>query len=188
MSWPISHVPLVQGCANSGTAGLKPFWFSDLVHQVNTINYQVETYQEVFLSSWSEIEKPCFSIFGPLSVFHPQPSSPSQHGHGLSIILGPQQLVDVGVQHAERQLEDDLDALVEEAVDHHHGTLKGHDTEEQGEEPGEGNGRDDSQVLHAVVEFRDVLPGQLLKYTLVYQSSWRSGRLARQKKRGLCIH
>lgn len=46
MSWPISHVPLVQGCANSGTAGLKPFWFSDLVHQVNTINYQVETYQE----------------------------------------------------------------------------------------------------------------------------------------------
>ena len=92
---------------------------------------------------------------------------PAQYGHGLAIIFAAQQLVDVGVQHGERQLKDDLDAVVEEAVHHHHRALERHDGQEEGEEPRERDGGDDPEVLHAVVQLRNVLAGQLLEHPLI---------------------
>lgn len=80
--------------------------------------------------------------------------------------------MDVGVEHGQSQLEDDLDALVEEAVDHHHSALEGHDGQEECEEPGEGDGGDDAQRLHAVVQLRNVDVSQLLEHTLVHQRTW----------------
>lgn len=71
------------------------------------------------------------------------------------------------MQHGERQLKDDLDAVVEEAVHHHHCALEWHDGQEEGEEPGERDGGDDPEVLHAVVQLRDVLTGQLLEHPLI---------------------
>lgn len=79
--------------------------------------------------------------------------------------------MDVSVEHRQSQLEDDLDALIEEAVDHHHGALEGHDGQEEREEPGEGDGGDDAQRLHAVVQLRNVDVSQLLEHTLVHQST-----------------
>lgn len=101
---------------------------------------------------------------------------PAQYSHGFTVVLAAQQLVDVGVQHGKRQLEDDLDAVVEEAIHHHHRTLKRHDGEEQGEEPGEGDRGDDSQVLHAVVQLWNVFPSEFLKHALIHESSWGSER------------
>jgi len=80
--------------------------------------------------------------------------------------------VDVGVQHGERQLEDDLDAVVEEAVHHHNRALEGHDGQEEGEEPGEGDGGDDPEVLHAVVQLGNVLAGELLEHPLIDEGPW----------------
>lgn len=96
---------------------------------------------------------------------------PPQYGHGLPIVLAAKQLVDVGVQHGERQLKNDFDSIIEETVDHHHRALERHDGQEEGEEPGERNSGDDTKVLHAVVELRNVLTGQLLEHTLIDQSS-----------------
>lgn len=87
--------------------------------------------------------------------------SPAQHRHGLAVVLAAQQLVDVGVQHGERQLEDHLDAVEKKAVHHHHGALERHDRQEEREEPGERDGGDDAEVLHTVVKLRHVLAGQL---------------------------
>lgn len=97
---------------------------------------------------------------------------PPQNGHGFSIIFAGQQLMDVSIQHRERKLEDDLDALVEEAVHHHHGTFERHDGQEEREEPRQWDGGDDGQRLHAVVQLRDVHVRQLLEYTLIHQSTW----------------
>lgn len=102
------------------------------------------------------------------------PPLPAQNRHGLPVVLAPEQLVNVGVQHGQRELEDDLDAVVEEAVHHHHGALEGHDGQEEGEEPGERDGGDDAEVLHAVVQLRDVLAGQLLEHALIHQGSCRA--------------
>lgn len=118
------------------------------------------------------------SRFWPLLL-----SLPAQYGHGLSVILAAQQLVDVGVQHGERQLKDDLNAVVEEAVHDHYSALERHDRQEEGEEPGERDGGDDPKVLHAVVQLRDVLAGELLKHSLIDEGSW--GRLGGEMKRML---
>lgn len=93
---------------------------------------------------------------------------PAQYSHGLAVILASQQLVDVGVQHRKRQLKDDLDAVVEEAVHHHHCALEWHDRQEEGEEPGERNRGDDPKVLHAVIQLGDVLAGELLEHALIH--------------------
>lgn len=109
---------------------------------------------------------PSFSVFC-LFCSHFCLPLPAQYGHGLSIILAAQQLVDVGVQHGECQLKDDLDAVEEEAVHHHHCALKRHDRQEEGEEPGERDSGDDPKVLHAVVQLRNVLAGELLEHPLI---------------------
>lgn len=98
---------------------------------------------------------------------HPGLCSPAQHCHGLAVILAAQELVDVSVQHGERQLKDDLDAVEEEAVHDHHGALEGHDRQEEGEEPRQRDGGNDAEVLHAVVQLRNVFAGELLKHPLI---------------------
>lgn len=96
------------------------------------------------------------------------PPLPAQYCHGLAVILAAQKLMDVGVQHGQRQLKDDLDSVKKEAVHHHHGALEWHHGEEQGEEPRQRDGGDDAEVLHAVVQLRDVLAGQLLEHALIH--------------------
>lgn len=79
--------------------------------------------------------------------------------------------MNISIQHGERKLENDLDALVEEAVHHHHGTFEWHDGKEKREEPRERDSGDDGQRLHAVVQLRDVHVSQLLEHTLIHQST-----------------
>lgn len=49
-------------------------------------------------------------------------------------------------------LEDDLDALIEEAVNQQHGAVKGHHRQEEGQEPGQANGGNDSKLLHVFIQ------------------------------------
>lgn len=97
---------------------------------------------------------------------------PSQDGHGLAVILAVQQFVHVGVQHSQGQLEYHFDSFIEETVHNHHCALEGHHTEEECEEPRQGDGGDHAQVLHAVIQLRHVVSGQLLEDTLVDQCAW----------------
>lgn len=94
---------------------------------------------------------------------------PAEDRHGFSVVLAVEQLVDVGVENGQRQLKDELNALVEEAVNYDHGALEGHDGQEEREEPGQRDGRDHTQLLHAVVQLRNVHTGQLLEHTLIHQ-------------------
>lgn len=71
-------------------------------------------------------------------------------------------------------LEDDLDALVEEAVDQQHSTVEGHYRQEKGQEPGQADGGNDSKLLHVFIQQGQKGTGQLLKHTLIHQSSCRS--------------
>lgn len=82
---------------------------------------------------------------------------PSQNSHGLPVILTAQQFVHICIQHSQGQLEYYFDSFIEETVDNHNGTLKGHHTEKQGEEPGQGDGGNHAQVLHAVIQLRDTI-------------------------------
>lgn len=94
---------------------------------------------------------------------------PSQNSHGLPIVLAVQKFVHISIQHREGQLEYHFDSFIEETVHNHHRALKGHHTEKQREEPRQGDGRDDTQVLHAVIQLWDIVSGQLLEDTLVHQ-------------------
>lgn len=96
------------------------------------------------------------------------PPLPAQYRHGLAVVFAAQKLMDVGVQHGQCQLKDDFDAIKKEAVHHHHGTLEWHHREEEGEEPRQRDGGDDPKVLHAVVQLRDILAGQLLEHALIH--------------------
>lgn len=58
---------------------------------------------------------------------------------------------------ASPELEDGLDAVVEEAVDHVHGAPQRHDAEEEREEPGQGDGRQGREVMHVLRQLRELL-------------------------------
>lgn len=92
---------------------------------------------------------------------------------GLSVVDAGGELGGVGLQHGQTQLEDGLDAVEEEAVDHADGAVEGQHAEEEGEEPGEGDGRQGGEVGDVLGQLGQTLPDQLLKHRLVYLSPCR---------------
>ena len=100
------------------------------------------------------------------------PASPAEDHQGLAVILAAAQVLGGGLQHSQSQLEDGLDAVVEEAVDHVHGTLQGHDAEEEREEPGQGDGRQGREVVHVLRQLRELLLDELLEDGLVHLGPW----------------
>lgn len=80
----------------------------------------------------------------------------------------------VSVPSRRSDLKDDLDALVEEAVDQNDGAVERHDRQEESEEPGQADGGDDSQILHVSIQQREEGPGQVLKHALIHQSTYRT--------------
>lgn len=71
-------------------------------------------------------------------------------------------------------LKDNLDPLVEEAIDQYDGAVKGHDRQEECEKPGQADGGDDAQILHVFIQQREEGPGQILKHSLIHQSTYRT--------------
>ena len=94
---------------------------------------------------------------------------PAQDGHGLAFIATAQQLLHVGIQDGQGHLQDHLDALIEEAVNDDHSALKGHDTEEEGQEPGERDAGNHPQVLHLFGELGQEVSCELFEDALVHQ-------------------
>lgn len=74
---------------------------------------------------------------------------------------------------SDSDLEDDLDTLIEEAIDQKDGTVEGHHRQKECEEPGQADGRDDSQLLHVFIQQGEEGSGQLLKHPLIHQSACR---------------
>lgn len=63
--------------------------------------------------------------------------------------------------------------MEEEAVDHADGAVEGQDAEEDGEEPGEGDGGEGGEVRNMFGQFWQTLPDHLLEHRLVHLSSCR---------------
>lgn len=103
------------------------------------------------------------------------PTLPGQDHQRLSVVCAGGQRRHVGLQNRQAQLEDGFDAVEEEAVDHADGTLEGQHAEEDGEEPGEGDGGERRQVGNVFGQFRQTLPDELLKHGLVHLSSCGGG-------------
>lgn len=101
------------------------------------------------------------------------PGPPAEDHQGLAVVLAAAQVLGVGLQHGQPQLEDGFDAVIEEAVDHVHRALQGHDAEEQSQEPGEGDGRQGREILHVLRQLRELLLDELLKDGLVYLGPWK---------------
>ena len=101
---------------------------------------------------------------------------PAEHHEGLSLIGAGTELRRVCLHHSQAQLEDSLDALGEEAVQHAEGAGEGQHTEEKGEEPGQGQGRQRRQVRDLLRQLRETLPDQLLKHRLINLGSCRGHR------------
>ncbi len=79
-------------------------------------------------------------------------------------------------------LENDFNALVEEAVDQQNRTVERHDGQEECEKPGQRDGGNDAQILHVLVQQRQTLAGQLLKHTLIHQRSWHGSENTGEQK------
>lgn len=102
-----------------------------------------------------------------------QTNLPGEDHKCLSVVCAGRELRSVGLQHCQTQLKDGFDAMEEEAVDHADGAVEGQDTEEEGEEPREGDGRQRGQVRNVFSQFRQTLPDQLLEHRLVHLSACR---------------
>ena len=72
--------------------------------------------------------------------------------HGFPVLATVQQTLAILVQHGQRHLEDDLGALVEEAVEDADGGMERHNGQEQGEEPGEGDHAEQAEPGQLLVE------------------------------------
>lgn len=100
---------------------------------------------------------------------------PREDHKGLPVICAGRERRSVGLQHRQTQLEDGLDTVEEERVDHADGAVEGKDAEEEGEEPREGDGGEGGEVWNVFGQLRQTLPDQLLEHRLVHLSSCSRG-------------
>ena len=89
----------------------------------------------------------------------------------MAVVRARAELRCVGLQYRQAQLEHGLDALGEEAVEDAQGAGEGQHAEEQGEEPGQGQGGEGRQVWDLLRQLGETLSDQLLKHRLVHLSS-----------------
>lgn len=94
-------------------------------------------------------------------------AEPGEDHERLAIVGAGRQLGGVGLQHGQAQLENGLDAVEEEAVDHADGAVERQDAEEQGEEPREGHGGQGGEVREVLGQLGQPLLDQLLEHRLV---------------------
>ena len=85
--------------------------------------------------------------------------------------MAADQRIHVVVQHSQAQLQNCFYAVVEKTVDHVHGALYGQDADEEREKPGQGYGREETQVGHVLHQLGKVFPNQVLEHGLVNQST-----------------
>lgn len=96
-----------------------------------------------------------------------------EDGDGLRVVMAADQSLHVVVQHSQAELQDCFYAVIEKTVHHVHGALYGQDTDEKSEKPGQGNGREETQVCHVLHQLGEVFSNQILEHGLVDQSTWR---------------
>lgn len=80
----------------------------------------------------------------------------------------------VVVKHRQAKLQNGFYAVVEKAVHHIHRTFYRQNTDEESEKPGQGHGREETQVCHVLHQLGEVFSNQILKHRLVNQSTWRN--------------
>lgn len=94
-----------------------------------------------------------------------------EDGDSLGVVVAADQSLHVVVQHCQAELQDGFYAVVEKTVDHVHGALYGQDADEESEKPGQGHGREETQVRHMLHQLGEVFPNQILENRLVDQST-----------------
>lgn len=92
-------------------------------------------------------------------------------GDRLRVIVAADQSLHVVIEHSKAKLQDRLYAVVEKTVHHIDGALYGQHANEKSEKPGQRYGREETQICHVLNQLGEVLSDQVLKHSLVNQST-----------------